>query len=381
VLRVVIVNYAHDPAIVDPDRTLEAFAALREYASGLRLAGAEVRVVQRFGRDADLTRDGVAYAFVADGARGRPRLFAPSLAVLRRVAREHPEVVHVNGLVFPFQTGLLRQRVGAEPAVAVQHHAERPWRGWRGMLQRRGLAGVDAFLFTAAAQAEPWRAAGVIRGPQEVFEVMEGSTGLTPLPRARARERRPLAGSPAFLWVGRLHAVKDPLTLLAGFELLLADVPSAHLTMVFGEADLLAAVEARLAASARLRASVSLIGRVPHEELAAYYGSADYVVAASHYEGSGFAVAEALAGGAVPIVTDIPSFAVMTDGGRLGALWRPGDAADFARAARAVLARPHRALSDAAIAHHRDHLSSAAIGRRALAAYASVVARRSGGRA
>lgn len=377
-LRVVLVNLAYDPALIDPERTLEAFVALREFASGLRLAGADVSVVQRFASTAGVTRDGIEYAFVADGTAGRPRPFGPCLAVQRRVAREQPDVVHVNGLVFPFQTGLLRRRLGPGPALVAQHHAERPWRGWRGALQRRGLVAVDAFLFTAAAQATPWRAAGVIRAAQDVFEVMEGSTGLRPLPRARARERRPLSGSPALLWVGRLQEVKDPLTLLAGFELLLADVPKAHLTMVFGEADLRAEVEARLAEQARLGAAVTLVGRVPHEELAALYGSADYVVAASHREGSGFAVAEALACGAVPIVTDIPSFAAMTDGGRLGALWRPGDAADFARAARAVLARPHRELSDAAIAHHRDHLSAGAIGRRALEAYSAVVARRGG---
>ena len=352
--------------------------ALREFASGLRLAGADVHVVQRFGRDAVVIRDEVGYAFVADGERGRPRMWGASAAVQRRVVQLRPQVVHVNGLVFPFQTRLLRRGLGTGAALVVQHHAERPWTGWRGAVQRWGLAGVDGFLFVAEAQAAPWRTRGVIGRSSHVFEVMEGSTGLAPRPRDEARAGRPLPGSPAFLWVGRLQEVKDPLTLVAGFDLLLRDLPSAHLTMVYGEADLLAEVEARLTASPRLRAHVTLVGRVPHQELAWYFGSADYFVAASHREGSGFALSEALACGAVPIVTDIPSFAKMTAGGQLGGLWRPGDAADFARVARAVVARPHRELSRAATAHHREHLSVAAIGRRALSAYATLWARRHG---
>ncbi|MFO7544740.1 MAG: glycosyltransferase family 4 protein [Trueperaceae bacterium] len=375
-LRVVIVNYAHDPVVTDPDRTLEAFVALPEFASGLRRAGADVFVVQRYRRDVTVVRDGVTYSFVAGGGRGRPRTLSASPAVHDTVARLRPRLVHVNGLVFPFQTRLLRRRLGPGPALVVQHHGERPGGAWRGALQRWGLAGVDGFLFTADEQAADWRERGVIGRSHGVFEVMEGSTGLNPRARAEARERMPLPGAPAFLWVGRLHDVKDPRTMLAGFELLLRDVPDAHLTMVFGEADLIEEIEARLRASRRLRAAVTLVGYVPRAELPWYYGSADYFVAASVREGSGFALAEALACGAVPIVTDIPSFAKMTAGGRFGGLWRPGDAEDFARVARAVLARPHHEMSQAAAAHYRDHLSAAAIGRQALAAYSAVLAGR-----
>ena len=86
-----------------------------------------------------------------------------------------------------------------------------------------------------------------------VVDVIEGSTGLVPVPRELARAHRPLPGSPSLLWVGRLHRRKDPTTLLDGFERLLRDVPSAHLTMVHGDAPLLGEVQSRLAASRRLQ--------------------------------------------------------------------------------------------------------------------------------
>ncbi|HEX7041365.1 MAG TPA: glycosyltransferase family 4 protein [Trueperaceae bacterium] len=373
--RVALLNLAHDPGVREPESTLQAFPVLTEFASGLSRAGAAVIVVQRHASRAELARDGVSYVFVGGAGRGRPRSVDACLPVLRRVAGLRPDVVHVHGLVFPLPVRALR-RLLPEAALVVQHHGEGPWLGWRGALQRWGLAAADGFMFTARGLAEPWRARGVVGPAQPVFEVMEGSTGLVPVPRDQARGRVPLPGRPALLWVGRLHPVKDPLTLLEGLELLLHDCPEAHLTMVFGEADQLGEVEARLRASRRLRDATTLVGRVPHGELAWYYASADYYVAASRREGSGFALAEALGSGLVPIVTDIPSFAWMTDGGRLGGLWRPGDAADFARVARAVLARPREELSRAAVEQYRRRLSTEAIGRDALAVYRSVLERR-----
>jgi len=170
--------------------------------------------------------------------------------------------------------------------------------------------------------------------------------------------------------------VKDPLTLLDGFALLLEAAPAAHLTMVYRETDMRAEVLARLASCERLRRAVTLVGAVPHEELGRYYGAADYFVAASLREGSGFALAEALSFGLVPIVTAIPSFTRMTDGGRFGGLWRVGDASDFARVAVRVIAKPRQELAREARAHFERVLSAEAIGREARAAYETLLARR-----
>ncbi|HZJ10501.1 MAG TPA: glycosyltransferase, partial [Trueperaceae bacterium] len=206
--RVVVVNFAFDPNIADPNGTLDAFAALRQWAAGLRAAGLEVGVVQRHSHDALVLRDGVEYCFVAAGRRGRPRSWQPALRVTRTVVDLDPDLVHVNGLVFPLQTRLLRRRLRPRAAIVVQHHAESPRRGLRGRLQRWGLAEVDGFLFTSAAQAAPWLARGVVHSEDQVFEVMEGATDLLAEPVAMAQDRSRLTGSPALLWVGRLQAVK-----------------------------------------------------------------------------------------------------------------------------------------------------------------------------
>jgi glycosyltransferase involved in cell wall biosynthesis len=57
----------------------------------------------------------------------------------------------------------------------------------------------------------------------------------------------------------------------------------------------------------------------------AWYNSADYIISGSHYEGSGYAVCEAMSCGCIPILTDILSFRRMTGNGSCGTLYAPGD--------------------------------------------------------
>jgi glycosyltransferase involved in cell wall biosynthesis len=75
---------------------------------------------------------------------------------------------------------------------------------------------------------------------------------------------------------------------------------------------------------------ISLLGRQPHAALESIYNSADLFLLGSHHEGSGYAVLEALSCGAMPVITDIPSFRVLTDCGAVGALWPIGDAGALA---------------------------------------------------
>ncbi len=196
------------------------------------------------------------------------------------------------------------------------------------------------------------------------------------MPRAEARQESGVDGDPAILWVGRLNANKDPLTVLDGLEQCARTLPGARLTMVYGEDDDLPAVQARLTGSAVLRSRVRLVGRVEHERMPAFYSAADLFLLGSHHEGSGYAALEACACGVVPVVTDIPAFRVITAGGSLGGLWQPGDASDCARVLADVASRDLRAMS-ARVAEHFGHaLSWDAVGRAAVAAYRDVLSKR-----
>jgi glycosyltransferase involved in cell wall biosynthesis len=385
-LRVYFFNYWYQPDMASLADVLATYYTLARWAQAVSVGGAEVTVFQRFGREERLVQDGVNYVLVKD-------IWNPQLNKwqipwsLHRAVRSQcfesspaagPVVIHFNGLLFPLQLWVLRAMLPRRVPIVVQHHAEKPARGLRRQLQKRCLRVADGFFFSARELALPWIGDGLILGRQPVYELMEGSTDFCRQERSRARAETGITGDPVVLWVGRLIGLKDPLTVLSGFEHVLQQVPNARLHMVYTDDDLLPEVRSRVAGSSSLSASVTLWGSVPHARLEFFFNSADYFVLGSHYEGSGYALAEALACGVVPVVTDISSFRVLTDGGRIGACWMPGDASAFAAAFLRVLSQPIAPLSDHAVGFFRDHFSFSAIARKAIDAYHELALRRAG---
>lgn len=363
------VNYAFDNGLTDPDALLARYFTLTGWSDALVRAGAgPVAVVQRFHRDVQVTRNGVEYLFRRTG-------MAAAAAALQ------PDVAHVNGLHFPVRTWRLRRALSPSSAIVVQSHADGGAIGRAPLLRLLGRAtrrAADAFLFAADEHAASWRAAGLLAPEQRTYRVMPASSTLHPIERAAAREASGVSGTPAVLWVGRLNANKDPLTALDGFERALSGLPGAMLTMIYSEDDLLAEVRSRIAHSPALRDRVRLAGAMPHDRMAAFYSAADLFLVGSHHEGSGYSLMEACACGALPVVTEIPTFRLLTGNGAAGVLWRAGDADSCARA----LVDAGRRDLDAErlrLAEHFDReLSWDAVGRRALEIYCDVVKLRAG---
>jgi glycosyltransferase involved in cell wall biosynthesis len=175
------------------------------------------------------------------------------------------------------------------------------------------------------------------------------------------------------LWVGHLDANKDPLTVLDGVSIAVRDLPGLQLWCCYAAAPLESAVEARIARDATLRDRVHLLGGVPHERVEQLMRAADLFVLGSHREGGSFALIEAVAAGASPVVTDIPSSRALTGDGAVGALWRCGDSRSLAAALRHCAATLGPATRVRVRAHFDAHLSSAAIGRKLAAAYDRLV--------
>lgn len=376
-MRVTQVNCARAPglaSLASAADLLEAHETLRAWSEALLAAGAShCAVVQRFGRDESLARAGVEYRLVRDGAGAWARAWAAQSRLAAAAATTRPDVLHLNGLVFPSAAARLRRALPRTTALVAQDHAAtRPPRGWaRRWLWRRGLQACDGFLFTAAEQAEPWQRAGLIAARQTICLVPEASRAVVPVERLRARQLAGLSGEPAVLWVGHLDENKDPLTVLEGFARARLRLPGARLTMVFRGGQLRPRVEARLAREAGLAGRVELRGAVPPERMAELHSAADLFVLGSRREGSGYALIEALACGAVPVVSDIPSFRALA--GPVGELWTPGDAEACARALLAAAASVGPARSEAVRAHFDRELSWPAVARRALDAYARVL--------
>ena len=384
-LHVLFLIYIYEPDVTTPDGLLVRYSTIRPWARALRDEGTKVTVLQRFRRDLDFEEHGVRFDFRADSYGPKLRKWQIPLsfhsAVRTACERNHSgptpaTVVHISGLVFPLQIRILRTALPSRCAIVAQHHAEKPWRPIGRPLQRWGLRAADGFFFAARDLASGWVDQGLISKNQRIFQVMEGSTDFRCGDRVTARACTGLSGNPVVLWVGRLVALKDPLTVLDGFEQILEHVPGARLYMVYSSEDLLSSVRDRIASSARLSRAVTLLGSVAHAKLEQLYNSADYFVLGSHYEGSGFSLAEALACGVVPVVTDIPSFRAMTDNGSIGSCWSPGSATAFRQAFLQATRQSLCEVSDRAARFFHAHLSYPAIARDSIRAYQEVVTAR-----
>lgn len=238
----------------------------------------------------------------------------------RFIADQNPDVVMVHGLVFPQQVLLLKSVLPRHTRIIIQHHADVPGGKLMGFLQRRADRHVSAYLFAAKELAEPWIRRGII-SRDKVYQVMEGSTDLPVFDKHAARHHLQLPGGPVFLWVGRLDANKDPLTVLRGFRQYLREQGTAKLYMVYHTDELLQPVREMISSDELLSASVILKGKLEKKDLAYWYNAADYYISGSHSEGSGYALIEAMGCGCVPVVTDIPSFRQITGNGDVGFLF------------------------------------------------------------
>jgi glycosyltransferase involved in cell wall biosynthesis len=377
-LRIVQLNLAADFSLPSHQVLLERYHTLTGWSGALAAAGAEVSVVQRFRSAATLVRDGISYTFVEDGAPGLLPPWTVSRPSLNAVAGLAPDVVHVNGLMFPAMWRALRERLGSGCAIVVQDHSGvvpsvlpllRP------LLKRRwsrAFAAIDACSFTARELAERW---GVVGLPTDcpVVEIPEASTHLNALDRDEARAQSGVHGTPAILWVGRANPAKDPGTMAAAFQKIFALLPEARLCVVLSAAEDRSMFESLMTTGAP-RDRVHIAGPVAHAQMAAYYSAADILLSTSRHEGSGYAVIEAMACGATPCVTDIPSFRVLV--GNCGLLWPPGDANACAEAVTKAFSRASNEQRQLVRRHFDNHLSWPVIGQRTFQIYSGVMRQR-----
>jgi glycosyltransferase involved in cell wall biosynthesis len=139
--------------------------------------------------------------------------------------------------------------------------------------------------------------------------------------------------------------------------------------MVYHEIDLLPSVHRWLAANPTVASRVALLGRQPHDSLEAIFNSADLFLLGSHHEGSGYAVLEALACGVVPVLTDIPSFRILTGQGTVGGLWPVGDAEALSRVLTARTSLLHPGTPHVVRSFFEANFSWETIGSRAMDVY------------
>ncbi|CAD1790833.1 glycosyl transferase [Xanthomonas arboricola pv. juglandis] len=367
-LQVAQLNLLPTPAGLTAEQVFAQWPSLADIAEAVASAGVRVSVVQASALNLRLTRQGVDYRFVELGARGSAQRAGLLAAMLREIGAD---VIHIHGLEFAGDARRLARLLPQMP-ILLQDHANRPPHWWARSVWRLRYAAAAGIAFTAQEMAQPFVQARLFKAKTQLFAVPESSSRFSPGDRLQAREQTCLHGDPCVLWVGHLSAAKDPLCVLDAIAMAARVLPGLRLWCVFDQAPLLEQVRQRLRADPLLARCVQLLGRVPHARVETLLRACDLFVSASHAESCGYAAVEAYACGTLPLLTDIPSFRALSDGGAVGALWPVGDASALADLLlRVVRQRPDRAQVRA---HFDARLSFAAVGQRWKRAYTQLLA-------
>jgi len=235
-----------------------------------------------------------------------------------------PEVVMLHGFLQPLRILLARLVFSSGTTLWIQNHADVPASGIRLLFQKWAGRYIRRFLIVSNEQSLPWFQKGIFNQNTTITEVMEGSTTFRFMDKREAKSLLGNSPSPLFLWVGRLDANKDPLTVVKAFAEYSRHHRSAKLWMVYHGGPLEQQVKEFIITKG-LTEQIVLKGYVPHKDLENLYRAADYFLATSHSEGSGYALCEAMCCGCVPVVSDIPSFRKMTKQGECGVLFPVGN--------------------------------------------------------
>ncbi len=331
-MKIVSTSYTYTAEFSDPGQWLERInfytGVLEELAKQH-----EVESIEQINYTGELKRNGVLYHFLDHKKR---KLYFPR-DLHRHIKKIKPDIVFVNGLIFPLQIIQLRLTLGRRVKIIVLHRGERPFRGIKGLLQKLADKMINAYLFASAEFGKEWTRFGNISDQKKIHEVIQVSSVFYPPagPRGQdknlARSALQIKGSPVFLWVGRLDKNKDPLTVVKAFLRFSEFQPAAKLYMIYQTGELLMELKELIRSKNKATEPVRLVGKIPHEQLQTWYNAADFMISGSHHEGSGIAVCEAMSCGCIPVLTDIISFRRMTGRGpqdsvsKCGLLYEPGN--------------------------------------------------------
>jgi glycosyltransferase involved in cell wall biosynthesis len=320
----------------------------------------DIRLVKHMGHECETNVDGVpCYFFKRNNA-----FFHIPFKTHRFIKKERPDIILIQGLIFPLQVIVLKIFSAAHAKIMLQHHGERPFKGVKKWMQKTADRYIDAYIFTGTENAREWIDAGIIPGLEKCSEVLEASTSFQKKDKEKSKRRLAMQGNENFLWVGRLINGKDPVTVIKAFEQYLTVCPGAKLYMIFQTNDLLPIIEKMLIQNDLLRNAVILVGTIQHDELETWYSAADFYISASHRESTGYALLEAMACGCIPVVTNIPAYNKITANGKYGFLFEPGNVENLSTILIKLSGVNREAWSISIQKHFEDALSFQSIAHR-----------------
>jgi glycosyltransferase involved in cell wall biosynthesis len=291
------------------------------------------------------------------------------------VADGKPDLVLVQGFIFPLQVMTLRKKTGKHPIILLQHHGEVPG-GKKTIFQKLADKQIDGYLFSAIGNAQPWLKAGIIRDALKCFELPSSSTSFIKKDKSSCRAITGMDNGIHFLWVGRLNANKDPFTVLKGFEKYCMQGGEGRLWMIYSEEDLVKEIKSIISGSDDLAARVHLVGKIPNSEMETWYNAADYFISGSWQEGGSYALTEAMACGCIPVVTRIPPAMKTIKDGEYGYFYEAGNVGELTQVLLQLKNHDRESLSVKIAEYFKKELSAEAVAEKLMGIYYDLLGRR-----
>ena len=305
----------------------------------------------------DYVFKGVLYKRIID----KTSLKLPLIKTFRVIIKEQPDILIIHSLHFPLQIIYAHFFLKKSIKILVQHHAENPFNGLKRKLLNLANKYIDGYLFVSKEMAKEWVLEQNLIDIKKVFEIMEISSVFSCINKQEAVEITKVNGANIFLWVGRLNANKDPLTVVKAFiDFLQAEI-DAKLYMIFQTEDLLVDIKKVIAENEIVKNKIVLLGKKNHTELLYWYNSADFIIASSYYEGSGTAVCEAMSCGCIPLLSNIPSFKKMTENASCGLLFEVGNIKSLVKILHEAITLDKAIEKEKTLNIYHQHLSPTAI--------------------
>jgi glycogen synthase len=283
-------------------------------------------------------------------------------AALTRLGEWRPDVVHAHDWLVAHSAIGLADALGV-PLVATIHATEAGrYAGWLSAPVSRQVHSVEWWLANRADAVITCSAA--MRA--EVAELFERDpAGITVVhngiePRewhvgraavAAARRRHTPRGERMLFYFGRLEYEKGVQDLIAALPRVRKAHPDTRLLVAGTGTAAEMLVEA--ARSHRVLRSVSFVGHLPDDELAATLTAADAVVLPSRYEPFGIVALESAAAGVPLVASTAGGLGELVVDGETGVSFAPGDVAGLAAAVGRVLVDPRAAARRARAARAR----------------------------
>ncbi len=342
-----------------------------------------VTVIQRYDKSAYLEKNGVSYYFVKDRLHGDPRYFRLAISFTKQVrnliAENKVDVVHASNPMAISSNYLLGKFVKDVPII-VQDHGTlvSKSRSLKNRLKifllRKSLQKIFGLIFSSPGLERDWVEMKLINN-KDCFFIMENSSHFEYEERRKNRALTQLNGEPVLLSVGNLDTNKDPMTVLRAFVEVNKLHPKAKLYLIYRSATIEGEVRQFIEKN-DLQEFVFLLGSKVRSEMRKYYNSADFIISASHKEGSGYSVIEGMSCGLIPILTNIPSFVDLTNNGEYGALYEVGDSKMLTKRIIELLNQPIEKQRTEVLSRFKSHFSFDAMANNALKVYNEVLDRR-----